>query len=90
MSNNSIGFIEKPDKEIFDLFRDMLVLEGEPGFINLYEATERLLAAQGITTATHGEKVEMAKEVGLNPLNASGCKTPLSAGKSYVTISSQA
>ena len=63
MSNNSIGFIDKPSKEYLDFIFEIMQLEGEPGFINLYEAASRRLGGLG----TDSEIRELAKTMGLNP-----------------------
>lgn len=65
MSNNSIGFIDKPDKKFLELLIMLQESEGEPGFLNLYEAARRRLAMMGITDP---ELIrEYAEKVGLNP-----------------------
>lgn len=67
MSNNSIGFSEKerPSREFLQFVFTMMKSEGEPGFLNLYEAAKRRLAEMGI----YDEKIiqEYAKVIGLNP-----------------------
>mgnify|MGYP003503159803 FL=1 len=63
MSNNSIGFIDKPSKEYLNFVFELMQSEGEPGFINLYEAASRRLGE----SATGEEIRELAKNMGLNP-----------------------
>ena len=41
MSNNSIVFVEQPDKKYLDMVFDMMRYEGEPGFFNEEEASRR-------------------------------------------------
>ena len=48
MSNNSIGFTEKPSKEFLDLIFKIMQVEGEPGFINLEAAGRRRPNAEGL------------------------------------------
>jgi ribonucleoside-triphosphate reductase (thioredoxin) len=48
MSNNSIGFTEKPSQEMLDLVFEMMQAEGEPGFVNLEEARRRRPNAEGL------------------------------------------
>lgn len=48
LSNNSIGFLEKPSDDFMDLLFLMLQLDGEPGFINLKAASERRFNAEGV------------------------------------------
>jgi ribonucleoside-diphosphate reductase alpha chain/ribonucleoside-triphosphate reductase len=48
LSNNSIGFLEKPSDDFMDLVFLMLQLDGEPGFINLKAAGERRFNAEGV------------------------------------------
>lgn len=67
MSNNSIGFIEKPTKDFMLFLCQMQKLEGEPGIINLYEAARRFLKAMGINHPDHETIVQIAKIIGLNP-----------------------
>ena len=67
MSNNSIGFIEKPEKEFMDLVFEIMQAEGEPGFVNLGEAARRVLATLGNDNPTKEEIREKAYELGLNP-----------------------
>lgn len=67
MSNNSIGFVEKPEKEFMDLVFEMMQLEGEPGFVNLGEAARRVLATLGNDNPSKKEIAEKAYSLGLNP-----------------------
>ena len=48
MSNNSIAFTEKPSREMLNLVFTIMQGEGEPGFINLEEASRRRPNAQGL------------------------------------------
>ena len=48
MSNNSIAFVEKPDKETLNLIFQIMKAEGEPGFINLEAANMRRPNAKGL------------------------------------------
>ncbi len=48
MSNNSIAFEEKPDRETLNLVFEIMKGEGEPGFINLEEARRRRPNAEGL------------------------------------------
>ena len=48
LSNNSIGFNEKPSDDFLDLVFLMLQLDGEPGFINLEAASSRRDNMQGV------------------------------------------
>lgn len=65
MSNNSIGFIDKPSKKFLAFVFELMKTTGEPGFINLYEAARRRLARMGI----YDPKIirEYAKRIGVNP-----------------------
>lgn len=65
MSNNSIGFIDKPSHKFMDFVFKMMQSEGEPGFINLYEASRRRLSHMGINDPKFIK--EYAEKVGLNP-----------------------
>lgn len=67
MSNNSIGFIEKPSREQLDLIFEMMQMEGEPGFVNLGEAARRVLATMGVENPTKRQIKNKAYELGLNP-----------------------
>lgn len=66
MSNNSIAFIHKPKKEYLGLIFDIMKLEGEPGFINLYELARRRLLQMGIFP-TERQIISYAKYLGINP-----------------------
>ncbi|MED3832966.1 ribonucleoside-triphosphate reductase, adenosylcobalamin-dependent [Peribacillus frigoritolerans] len=76
MSNNSIAFTEKPDREMLNLVFTMMQAEGEPGFINLEEARRRrpnaeglnpcaeiLLDSYGVCNLTTVNMVEFVKEI---------------------------
>jgi ribonucleoside-triphosphate reductase (thioredoxin) len=67
MSNNSIAFHtnDKPLKRFLDFIFLMMKGEGEPGFINLYEASRRRLEQMGITDPEI--IAEYALKIGLNP-----------------------
>lgn len=67
MSNNSIGFVEKPDNKFMDLVFELMQAEGEPGFVNLAEAAERVLNTLGIENPTKRQILNKADEIGLNP-----------------------
>lgn len=68
MSNNSIAFHtkDKPLKRFLDFIFLMMKGEGEPGFINLYEASRRRLVQMGIK-ADPVMIAEYALKIGLNP-----------------------
>lgn len=65
MSNNSIAFIDKPSRKFLQFVFTLMKSEGEPGFINIYEAAKRRLSEMGI----HDDKLirEYAEIIGLNP-----------------------
>lgn len=67
MSNNSIAFHteQPPSKRLLDFIFLMMRGEGEPGFINLYEAAKRRLKHMGITDPKLIEAY--AYGLGLNP-----------------------
>jgi ribonucleoside-diphosphate reductase alpha chain/ribonucleoside-triphosphate reductase len=65
MSNNSIAFIDKPVFDFLDMVFKIMEAEGEPGFINLYEASRRRLVQMGITDPKLIR--EYAELIGLNP-----------------------
>jgi ribonucleoside-diphosphate reductase alpha chain/ribonucleoside-triphosphate reductase len=48
MSNNSIAFEEKPSQKMLDLVFLIMRGEGEPGFVNMEEASRRRPNAQGL------------------------------------------
>lgn len=48
MSNNSVGFMEKPSREMLNLLFTIMQNEGEPGFINLESANRRRPNAKGL------------------------------------------
>lgn len=65
MSNNSIAFAEKPTEKFMEFVFKMMKSEGEPGFVNIYEATRRRLSGLGITDP---ETIKNSTEdTGLNP-----------------------
>lgn len=66
MSNNSIAFVDKPSKAYLDIIFEIMKLEGEPGFINLYEAARRRLSSLGVTPTDKLIK-ETVKDLGINP-----------------------
>lgn len=65
MSNNSVAFVDKPSRLMLSFLFQMMQGEGEPGFINLYEAARRRLAMMGI----YDDAIirEYAEQLGLNP-----------------------
>lgn len=67
MSNNSMAFhtAHKPEKRFLDFIFLLMKGEGEPGFINLYEASRRRLLHMGITDPALIEAY--AYNIGLNP-----------------------
>lgn len=67
MSNNSVGFIDKPSDGRLALIFEMLQMEGEPGFINLAEAARRRLKGLGILNPSKAMIREVAERIGLNP-----------------------
>lgn len=67
MSNNSIGFVHKPEEEFLDIVFELMQLEGEPGFVNLGEAARRVLKTLGNHNPTQQEVEAKAYELGLNP-----------------------
>ena len=48
MSNNSVAFVKRPTYEMLTLIFTIMQGEGEPGFINLEEASRRRPNAQGL------------------------------------------
>lgn len=52
MSNNSIAFETKPDRETLNLVFEIMKGEGEPGFVNLEEARRRRPNAEGLNPLT--------------------------------------
>ncbi|GEK88512.1 ribonucleoside-diphosphate reductase alpha chain [Alkalibacterium putridalgicola] len=48
MSNNSIAFEKKPERDFLHLVFEMMQLEGEPGFFNMEEARRRRPNAEGV------------------------------------------
>lgn len=48
MSNNSVAFVEKPSEEELSLIFEMMKSEGEPGFVNMEEASRRRPNAEGL------------------------------------------
>ena len=67
MSNNSIAFGRKPEKEFLDLVFELMQLEGEPGFVNLEEASRRILKNLGVEKPTRGQLDNIIYQIGLNP-----------------------
>lgn len=67
MSNNSVGFVEKPNREDLNLIFELMQLDGEPGFVNLAEAARRVLKAEGVNSPTKQDVLDKADEIGLNP-----------------------
>ena len=67
MSNNSIGFLEKPKREELSLIFELMKIDGEPGFVNLAEAARRVLKAEGVESPTKQQVLDKADEIGLNP-----------------------
>ncbi|MED4841551.1 ribonucleoside-triphosphate reductase, adenosylcobalamin-dependent [Weizmannia sp. CD-2023] len=48
MSNNSVAFMQKPERSLLHLIFTMMRAEGEPGFINLETANKRRPNAEGL------------------------------------------
>lgn len=67
MSNNSIAFVDKPTREYIHLIKDIMKLEGEPAYINLYELARRRLVRMGIKFPTVTQIKRYAKKLGINP-----------------------
>jgi ribonucleoside-diphosphate reductase alpha chain/ribonucleoside-triphosphate reductase len=67
MSNNSIGFLRKPPKEFLDFIFEVMQMEGEPAFVNLYELSKRRLIAGGNLHPTDMEIIALAYFLGVNP-----------------------
>ena len=67
MSNNSIAFGRKPEKEFLDLVFELMQLEGEPGFVNLEEAARRILKTMGNLKPTRRQLDNIIYQIGLNP-----------------------
>lgn len=67
MSNNSIAFVEKPEEKFMDLVFEMMQMEGEPGFVNLEEASRRVLESLGFENPTKKQIKDKAYDLGLNP-----------------------
>jgi hypothetical protein len=67
MSNNSVAFTRKPEKEHLDLIFEMLQMEGEPGFVNLEELARRRLKGQGILKPSRKLLEEVMELIGMNP-----------------------
>lgn len=67
MSNNSIAFVEKPEEDFMDLVFEMMQMEGEPGFVNLAEASRRVLGSLGVENPTKKQIKDKAYDLGLNP-----------------------
>lgn len=67
MSNNSIAFVDKPEKEYLQLITEIMKLEGEPAYINMYELARRRLIQMGIKFPTVTQIKRYAKKLGINP-----------------------
>jgi len=67
MSNNSVAFTEKPEKNVVNLIFSLMRNEGEPGFINLEAAAIRRLNAQGIMFPSRELVDKTMAAIGLNP-----------------------
>lgn len=67
MSNNSIAFTRKPDSEFMDLVFEMMQLEGEPGFVNLEEASRRIADSLGVENPSQEYLDGIMDQIGLNP-----------------------
>lgn len=67
MSNNSIAFVDKPKKEYLQLITEIMKLEGEPAYINMYELARRRLVQMGIKFPTVTQIKRYAKKLGINP-----------------------
>jgi ribonucleoside-triphosphate reductase len=67
MSNNSIAFVDKPKKEYLQLITEIMKLEGEPAYINMYELARRRLIQMGIKYPSVIQIKRYAKKLGINP-----------------------
>lgn len=67
MSNNSIAFTRKPDSDFMDLVFEMMQLEGEPGFVNLEEASRRIANSLGVENPSQEYLDDIMDQIGLNP-----------------------
>jgi ribonucleoside-triphosphate reductase len=67
MSNNSIAFVDKPKKEYLQLITEIMKLEGEPAYINMYELARRRLIQMGIKYPSVTQIKRYAKKLGINP-----------------------
>lgn len=67
MSNNSIAFTEKPEKETLSLVFELMKLEGEPGFVNLRELASRRFKQLHVENPSEELMQEMMAEIGMNP-----------------------
>lgn len=67
MSNNSIAFTRKPDSDFMDLVFEMMQLEGEPGFVNLEEASRRIADSLGVENPSQEYLDDIMDQIGLNP-----------------------
>jgi ribonucleoside-triphosphate reductase (thioredoxin) len=67
MSNNSIAFTEKPSREFLNMVFEVMQLDAEPGFINLYEAARRRLKGRNIENPTREQIEKEIEKIGLNP-----------------------
>lgn len=67
MSNNSIIFKNKPEKDFLQLVFDVMQMEGEPGFVNLRELAQRRFDQLNIDKPTDEMMDEMMDSIGMNP-----------------------
>lgn len=67
MSNNSIAFTRKPDSDFMDLVFEMMQMEGEPGFVNLEEASRRIADSFGVENPSQEYLDDIMDQIGLNP-----------------------
>lgn len=72
MSNNSIGFIKKPNRQFLSFVFTMLRGEGEPAFVNLEEGARRILKALGVKKPSKDQLEFVMVLIGLNPLTSTG------------------
>jgi ribonucleoside-triphosphate reductase (thioredoxin) len=67
MSNNSVAFTSKPQREYLHFIFLMMKAEGEPAFINLEELALRRFRMLGITNPTRTQLEEVMEKLGMNP-----------------------
>lgn len=67
MSNNSVAFKTKPEKELLHFIFLMMKAEGEPAFINLEELARRRFRQLGITNPTREQMEDAMEKLGMNP-----------------------